>query len=115
MKPGEKNDQGRAIDIPNMYKVPYIKIDEHERTDEDRRVTVTTAGVGNFGGAGRPRKQLFIVSSKCSRVDLFYLLEGTGLYIKEGDVVIVEARCGQDNADGNGLVMKDGGEAADAL
>ncbi|KAK3684598.1 hypothetical protein LTR37_020129 [Vermiconidia calcicola] len=96
MKPGEKDDQGRAIDIPNMYKVPYIKIDEHERTDEDRRVTVTMAGVGNFGGAGRPRKQLFIVSFKCSRVDVFYLLEGTGLFIKEGDIVIVEADRGQD-------------------
>lgn len=45
---------------------------------------------------GRPRKQLFVVSFKCSRVDVFYLLDNTGLFIKEGDIVIVEADRGQD-------------------
>ncbi|KAI6967570.1 hypothetical protein KC337_g14081, partial [Hortaea werneckii] len=33
---------------------------------------------------------------KCSRVDIFYLLDNTGLEIQEGDIVIVEADRGQD-------------------
>ena len=44
----------------------------------------------------RPRKLLFIVSFKCSRVEVFYLLDNTGLEIREGDIVIVEADRGQD-------------------
>ena len=48
------------------------------------------------GNPGRPRKQLYVVSFKCSRVDVFYLLDNTGLFIKEGDIVIVEADRGQD-------------------
>jgi hypothetical protein len=50
--------------------------------------------VPHFGG--RPRKLLFMVSFKCSRVDCFYLLDNTGLNITEGDIVIVEADRGQD-------------------
>lgn len=36
------------------------------------------------------------MSFKCSRVEIFFLLEGTGLNIREGDIVIVEADRGQD-------------------
>lgn len=49
-----------------------------------------------FGGGNRPRKLLYVVSFKCSRVEVFYLLENTGLRITEGDIVIVEADRGQD-------------------
>ena len=51
---------------------------------------------GAFGQAGRPRRLLYIVSFKCSRVDVFYLLDNTGLEVREGDIVIVEADRGQD-------------------
>ena len=97
MKYNEKDDQGNTLDIPTMYKVPFIKIADHERSEQDKRGPVTISNVGQWGGTPtRPRKQLFIVSFKCSRVDVFYLLDNTGLFIKEGDIVIVEADRGQD-------------------
>jgi hypothetical protein len=39
---------------------------------------------------------LYIVTFKCSRSGIFYIHEGTGLDVKEGDLVIVEADRGQD-------------------
>lgn len=44
----------------------------------------------------RPKKLLYVVSFKCSRVGVFYLLDNTGLVVNEGDMVIVEADRGQD-------------------
>lgn len=79
-----------------MYKVQHIELDESERSYQDHSTQVNMANVGGPGGGTRPRKQLYIVSFKCSRVDCFYLLENTGLFIKEGDIVIVEADRGQD-------------------
>ena len=79
-----------------MYQVPRITLDEHERTEQDKRGVGTMPPMNQWGGGGRPRKQLFIVSFKCSRVDVFYLLDNTGLFIKAGDIVIVEADRGQD-------------------
>jgi alpha-D-ribose 1-methylphosphonate 5-triphosphate synthase subunit PhnI len=95
MKFNDKDEQGLSFDIPTMYKVPYIKIDDHERSEQDRRAQGGVATAFLYG-PGKPRKQLFIVSFKCSRVDVFFLLENTGLNIKEGDIVIVEADRGQD-------------------
>lgn len=80
-----------------MYKVPFIKLAEHERSDQDRRGGPSAlTHVGQWRDSNRPRKMLYIVSFKCSRVDVFYLLDNTGLFIKEGDIVIVEADRGQD-------------------
>jgi PSP1 C-terminal conserved region len=39
---------------------------------------------------------LFIVTFKCCRSDVFYVQEGTGLQVKPGDLVIVEADRGTD-------------------
>ncbi|KKZ62297.1 hypothetical protein EMCG_03269 [[Emmonsia] crescens] len=41
-------------------------------------------------------QQLFIVTFKCSRADVFYIQEDTGLQVKTGDLVIVEADRGTD-------------------
>lgn len=90
----DKDEQTRQIDIPTMYKVPTIKLAEHQRSEQDKSAAAAMSNVGQWGN--RPRKQLYIVSFKCSRVDVFYLLENTGLFIKEGDIVIVEADRGQD-------------------
>lgn len=54
---------------------------------------------GSAGGVfGRPNwsAPLYIVTFKCSRSGIFYIHEGTGLDVKEGDLVIVEADRGQD-------------------
>lgn len=49
-------------------------------------------------GMSQPRhnQSLYIVLFKCSRADVFYVQEGTGLSVKPGDLVIVEADRGTD-------------------
>jgi hypothetical protein len=56
-------------------------------------------------GIGQPRHNqlLHIVLFKCARADVFYIQEGTGLTVKPGDLVIVEADRGTDL----GTVAKD--------
>jgi hypothetical protein len=50
------------------------------------------------GGLAQPRHNqlLYIILFKCSRADVFYVQEGTGLSVKPGDLVIVEADRGTD-------------------
>ncbi|KAI9049889.1 hypothetical protein LZ554_006037 [Drepanopeziza brunnea f. sp. 'monogermtubi'] len=52
----------------------------------------------NMYGVPQPRQNqlLYIVLFKCSRADVFYVQEGTGLAVKPGDLVIVEADRGTD-------------------
>lgn len=52
----------------------------------------------NMYGVAQPRHNqlLYIVLFKCSRADVFYVQEGTGLSVKPGDLVIVEADRGTD-------------------
>lgn len=51
----------------------------------------------------RPNQLLHVVLFKCARADVFYIHEGTGLTVKPGDLVIVEADRGTDL----GTVAKD--------
>ena len=44
----------------------------------------------------RPNQSLFIITFKCLRADVFYVQDGTGLLIKKGELVIVEADRGTD-------------------
>lgn len=44
----------------------------------------------------RPNQLLYIVTFKCQRADVFYVQEGTGLQIRKGELVIVEADRGTD-------------------
>ncbi|KAI9775815.1 MAG: hypothetical protein M1839_000866 [Geoglossum umbratile] len=44
----------------------------------------------------RQNQLLYIVTFKCCRSDVFYIQEGTGLHVKPGDLVIVEADRGTD-------------------
>ncbi|KAH8899631.1 hypothetical protein GQ53DRAFT_634494 [Thozetella sp. PMI_491] len=59
----------------------------------------------NMYGITQPRhnQSLHIVLFKCARADVFYIQEGTGLTVKPGDLVIVEADRGTDL----GTVAKD--------
>ncbi|KAK0626253.1 hypothetical protein B0T14DRAFT_422566 [Immersiella caudata] len=59
----------------------------------------------NMYGMSQPRHNqlLHIVLFKCARADVFYIQEGTGLTVKPGDLVIVEADRGTDL----GTVAKD--------
>jgi len=49
-----------------------------------------------YGLPPRLNQPLYIVLFKCVRADVFYIQEGTGLSIKKGDLVIVEADRGTD-------------------
>lgn len=44
----------------------------------------------------RPNQLLYVVTFKCQRADVFYVQEGTGLQVRKGDLVIVEADRGTD-------------------
>ncbi|PHH66640.1 hypothetical protein CDD81_6477 [Ophiocordyceps australis] len=59
----------------------------------------------NTYGMAQPRHNqlLHVVLFKCARADVFYIQEGTGLTVKPGDLVIVEADRGTDL----GTVAKD--------
>ncbi|XP_044724461.1 PSP1 domain-containing protein [Hirsutella rhossiliensis] len=59
----------------------------------------------NIYGMAQPRHNqlLHVVLFKCARADVFYIQEGTGLTVKPGDLVIVEADRGTDL----GTVAKD--------
>lgn len=58
-----------------------------------------------YSAMSQPRQNqlLHIVLFKCARADVFYIQEGTGLTVKPGDLVIVEADRGTDL----GTVAKD--------
>ncbi|THX22294.1 PSP1-domain-containing protein [Aureobasidium pullulans] len=56
----------------------------------------SAGGAGNVFGRQGWSAPLYIVTFKCSRSGIFYIHEGTGLDVKEGDLVIVEADRGQD-------------------
>lgn len=45
---------------------------------------------------GRPGRRLFVVTFKCSRAEIYYLYDNTGLEIRRGDLVIVEGDRGCD-------------------
>lgn len=45
---------------------------------------------------GHQNQLLYIVTFKCNRADVFYIQEDTGLQVKSGDLVIVEADRGTD-------------------
>ncbi|KAJ4295189.1 hypothetical protein N0V90_007199 [Kalmusia sp. IMI 367209] len=45
---------------------------------------------------GRPGRRIYVVAFKCSRADIYYLYENTGLEIRCGDLVIVEGDRGHD-------------------
>lgn len=83
-----------VIDVPPMYQPRRMALSDNEQSEIDARRPQQAVQWGP--GTGRPRKQLYVVSFKCSRVDVFYLLDNTGLLIREGDMVIVEADRGQD-------------------
>jgi len=50
----------------------------------------------NLGHNHRPNQLLYMVTFKAQRADVFYVQEGTGLQVRKGDLVIVEADRGAD-------------------
>ncbi|KAK4615870.1 hypothetical protein CLAFUW4_10704 [Fulvia fulva] len=68
---------------PTMYRVPPVHLTDQEQRELDTRRMQQSQMTQNW--------TLYIVSFKCSRVDVFYLLDNTGLTIRDGDMVKFEA------------------------
>jgi hypothetical protein len=79
--PGSQSGYSQYPYTASVYRNPNIE--QHQRA---------------MYGLSQPRHDqlLHIVLFKCSRADVFYIQEGTGLTVKVGDLVIVEADRGHD-------------------
>lgn len=76
----------------NQFASPYAPL--HAQYPPNR----PTSPHRSMYGLPQPRhnQSLHIVLFKCARADVFYIQEGTGLTVKPGDLVIVEADRGTD-------------------
>lgn len=75
----------------NQYPSPYAGLPPHYSNRP-------TSPHRSMYGMSQPRhnQSLHVVLFKCNRADVFYIQEGTGLTVKPGDLVIVEADRGTD-------------------
>ncbi|KAF1834350.1 PSP1 domain-containing protein [Decorospora gaudefroyi] len=67
----------------------------------DPIVPNTAMSAGNpyavpYMGSARPPRRLYVVTFKCSRADIYYTYDNTGLEVRCGDLVIVEGDRGCD-------------------
>ena len=83
----------------------YFSREQTLRGDGSSGIPASLSQYAMSGGYGRPpstlshahqNQLLYIVAFKCSRADVFYIQEDTGLQVKQGDLVIVEADRGTD-------------------
>ncbi|CAG7918324.1 unnamed protein product [Penicillium olsonii] len=84
---------------------PYYSREQTLRGDGSSGIPSSLSQYAMSSGYGRPpstlshahqNQLLYIVAFKCSRADVFYIQEDTGLQVKQGDLVIVEADRGTD-------------------
>lgn len=83
----------------------YFSREQALRGDGSSGIPASFSQYAMPNGYGRPpsilshahqNQLLYIVAFKCSRADVFYIQEDTGLQVKQGDLVIVEADRGTD-------------------
>ncbi|CAG8239853.1 unnamed protein product [Penicillium salamii] len=83
----------------------YYPREQTLRGDGSSGIPSSLSQYAMSSGYGRPsstlvhahqNQLLYIVAFKCSRADVFYIQEDTGLQVKQGDLVIVEADRGTD-------------------
>ena len=82
---------GPASRTINASAISAAHPDPHTITNHSTQNPYTVPAV--LGRAGR---RLFVVTFKCSRADIYYLYDNTGLEIRRGDLVIVEGDRGCD-------------------
>jgi len=82
---------GPASRTINASAISAAHPDPHTVTNHSTQNPYTVPAV--LGRAGR---RLFVVTFKCSRADIYYLYDNTGLEIRRGDLVIVEGDRGCD-------------------
>jgi PSP1 C-terminal conserved region len=74
---------------PDLSRVPQTASSLHQ-------AYISPNTYGRTHHLDQQTQPLFIVTFKCCRSDVFYIQEGTGLQVKPGDLVIVEADRGTD-------------------
>lgn len=93
-----KNEYLRA----RRFAESYFSRDSPLRAAAEAQSPTTPSFHHSFNQYGRHQpalphqNQLYIVTFKCHRADVFYIQEDTGLQVKPGDLVIVEADRGMD-------------------
>jgi hypothetical protein len=100
---GDRDDgYGNLSDYPNQ---PYYSREQTLRGDGSSGIPPSLGQYAMSNAYGRQpsalshahqNQLLYIVAFKCSRADVFYIQEDTGLQVKNGDLVIVEADRGTD-------------------
>lgn len=105
---GERDDgYGNAGDYanPSMQPQSYFGREQTLRGDGTSGIPAALNQYAMAGAYGRQppalaqahqNQLLYIVTFKCHRADVFYIQEDTGLQVKSGDLVIVEADRGTD-------------------
>lgn len=105
---GERDDgYGNASDFPNpsMQHQSHFPREQTLRGDGSSGIPAALNQYAMSGAYGRQppalshahqNQLLYIVTFKCHRADVFYIQEDTGLQVKSGDLVIVEADRGTD-------------------
>lgn len=91
------------------FAVAYFSRDPSLRTAENHGSSLAATNInqaymqGQYGrpqhlghAQPRPSQLLYMVTFKAQRADVFYVQEGTGLQVRKGDLVIVEADRGAD-------------------
>ncbi|EPS27954.1 hypothetical protein PDE_02899 [Penicillium oxalicum 114-2] len=103
---GERDDgYGHLNDYPAspLQAQPYYSREQTLRNDGTSGIPAPVnqyALSGSYGrqpaGFSQGPQLLYVVTFKCHRADVFYIQEDTGLQVKAGDLVIVEADRGTD-------------------
>ncbi|KAJ5654552.1 hypothetical protein N7490_001555 [Penicillium lividum] len=102
---GNVNDYGNGNDFTGSLQQQYYAREQTLRGDGSSGIPTALNQYAMSGAYGRQppamshghqNQLLYIVTFKCHRADVFYIQEDTGLQVKAGDLVIVEADRGTD-------------------
>ncbi|KAL4918266.1 ribosomal L15-domain-containing protein [Aspergillus aurantiobrunneus] len=100
-RPEEEREMETEYLRARRFAESYFARDPSLRTVADAQSPITSFQGYNPFGRHQPslphqNQVLYIVTFKCHRADVFYIQEDTGLQVKPGDLVIVEADRGTD-------------------
>ncbi|KAL4806866.1 ribosomal L15-domain-containing protein [Aspergillus unguis] len=102
-RPEEEHELESEYSRARRFAESYFSRDPAVRAAAEAQAPITPSFHQNFNPYGRHQPAvshqnhlLYIVTFKCHRADVFYIQEDTGLKVKQGDLVIVEADRGTD-------------------
>ncbi|KAL4942435.1 hypothetical protein BDV06DRAFT_222200 [Aspergillus oleicola] len=102
-RPEEEHEMESEYSRARRFAESYFARDPSLRSAADTQSPISPSFHQGFNPYGRHQpalshqnQLLYIVTFKCHRADVFYIQEDTGLQVKPGDLVIVEADRGTD-------------------